>query len=63
MTGDELRAIRARLGWTQQQMAERIGVALNTVSRWELGRMQIKESAARLIELLAADASRKRKRR
>ena len=59
MTGQELRAIRKRLGWTQQQLAEATGVALNPVWRWEAGQMGIKESAARLIALIAA-AERKR---
>ncbi len=37
MINDEIRATRQRLGLTQGQLAERFGVALNTVSRWENG--------------------------
>lgn len=35
MTGAELRACRKKLNFTQQQFAEYLGVALNTISRWE----------------------------
>lgn len=49
---DEMRAIRERLGMTQGQMAERLGVALNTVSRWERGVMGMRESALRMARML-----------
>jgi transcriptional regulator with XRE-family HTH domain len=60
MTGDELRRLRRRLGFTQAQLAERVGVTANSVARWERGEMGIRESAARLIRLLAAAESRRR---
>ncbi len=53
MTGSEVRRIRRRLGLTQTQFAKRVGVHLVTVSRWERGEMGIRESAAKLIRLLA----------
>lgn len=53
MTGDEVRRIRKRLGLTQAEFAQRVGVHFVTVSRWEHGRMGVRESAARLIRLLA----------
>ncbi len=37
----ELRARRHRLGLTQAQLAEYLGVATNTVARWERGEMRI----------------------
>ena len=37
MLSDELKQTRQKLGMTQGQLAERLGVALNTVSRWENG--------------------------
>jgi transcriptional regulator with XRE-family HTH domain len=37
MTSKEFRAFRLRLGLTQLQLAERMGVRSNTVWRWEHG--------------------------
>jgi transcriptional regulator with XRE-family HTH domain len=53
MTGEELKAIREELGWTQSQMADELGVTPNTVARWERGEMEIFEPAARLAMILA----------
>jgi len=53
MTGKELSGIRDRLKWTQVQLAEAVGVASNTVARWERGEMAIPEPAARLIKILS----------
>ena len=33
----DIKAIRAKLGLTQQEFAYRLGVALPTVARWEAG--------------------------
>lgn len=35
MTGSELRAYRKKLNFTQKELADRLGLANNTVSRWE----------------------------
>ena len=50
MVGKELRAIRARLRLTQVELAELVGVASNTVARWERGEMAMRERRARLIQ-------------
>lgn len=34
---DRVKAIRTRLGLSQQGLAERLGVSLNSVNRWERG--------------------------
>jgi len=52
MKGDELRQIRDRLGWTQTEMAVRLGVTRNTVARWERDEVTIREPMARLIKLV-----------
>jgi transcriptional regulator with XRE-family HTH domain len=37
MSPEEIKTRRNKLGLTQGELAERLGVAVNTVSRWELG--------------------------
>ena len=51
-----LRAIRASLDLTQQQLAERLGVAFATVNRWEGGATRPQKAAREAIAALAADA-------
>jgi transcriptional regulator with XRE-family HTH domain len=52
MSGKEIRSIRTRLGLTQAQLAEKLGVTRISVTRWEAGQMNIRESAARLLRML-----------
>lgn len=52
MSGKTLRRLREAAGLTQGQLAKKLGVALNTVSRWELGQMKIAQRSERLIELV-----------
>ena len=40
-----LRTDREILGWTQKHLAEQIGVAPNTVARWERGELPISKLA------------------
>lgn len=37
MTPNQLRALRATLGLTQHDLADKLGVRMMTVSRWERG--------------------------
>jgi DNA-binding transcriptional regulator YiaG len=60
MTARQVREIRDRFGETQEQFAKRLGVARNTVSRWELGTLGIRGSAVLLLKLLAPKAARRR---
>jgi transcriptional regulator with XRE-family HTH domain len=53
MTGKEFRQVRKALGDTQRAFAKRVGVAMNTVSRWEGGTVRVGSTAAILIRLLA----------
>ena len=48
MKGKQLRAIREHLGLTQTEMAEKIGVSMNTIARWERDEVVINETAAKL---------------
>ena len=38
--GHMVRAFRLRVGFTEEELAHALGVALSTVSRWETGRMK-----------------------
>ena len=45
MTGAEIRTAREARGWTQLELAQAIGVAFETVSRWEKGRMRLRRTS------------------
>ena len=55
MTREELKALRARLGLTQDELAEKVGVARNTINRWEMGIRRIPEPVARLMDYLTKE--------
>ena len=63
MTGEELRQIRKRLGLTQVQLAEQIGVTSTTLARWERSEVGIGEPVARLVRFVASSAPKTRRRR
>ncbi len=56
MKGQELRRLRLRMGLTQKQLGAEVGVAENTIARWERGEMKINEPAAKLMTILAKGA-------
>ena len=56
MRGKELQKIRTRLKWTQVELAEAVGIASNTLARYERDEISIPEPTARLIKTIAADA-------
>ena len=35
---ENIKELRERLGWTQQQLADELGVNRNTINRWEMGK-------------------------
>lgn len=49
--GSSLRSLRKRAGLSQAALAARLGVAPNTVARWERGERAISEPIARLVIL------------
>ena len=51
-----LRAIRARLDLTQEQLAERLGVSFASINRWEGGTNMPQKAAQEAIAALAAEA-------
>jgi len=52
MTAAEIARIRARMGLTQTQFAELLGVAASTVSRWER-LAKVDPMQARILEVIA----------
>ncbi len=60
--GVEVRRIRKLMGLTQAQLAEQLGVAENSVARWEREEMGIRPMAERLLRLLAASRKPKGRR-
>ena len=51
-----LRAIRARLDLTQEQLAERLGVSFASINRWEGGAIKPQKAAQEAIAALAIEA-------
>jgi len=60
MEGKRLRAIRKQLSWTQVQLAKAVGVAPNSVARWERDEVGISEPIARLVHSIVAREKAKR---
>ena len=56
MTPAYLRRLRRRLRLTQAELAALLGVAKNTVARWERGELGMQPSTERLILLVEQDA-------
>jgi len=54
VTPNNLRRLRNQLGLSQAAFAALIGVASNTVARWERGELGMRPTTARLIEMIAA---------
>lgn len=61
MKPKDLKRIRQKLGLTQKELAERLGVTLVTVGRWEAGMRKISEPVAKLVKMIEADRRKRRK--
>ncbi len=56
MTPKDIKRLRERLGMTQEQFAERLGVARETVARWEIGANAPRGLSLKALKELAAKA-------
>ena len=54
MTPAEILATRKRKGWSQQALADALGVSVRTVKHWEAGTRNISTPAEKLLKLLTA---------
>lgn len=57
-TADEMKAARVALGMTQGAMAERLGVHLISVCRWEKGRRQFSRHIGMTVALMVQEKAR-----
>lgn len=53
MTGDDLRAQRTEMGFTQAQIADALGMHVNTVACMERGEKPISRRTVAALEMLA----------
>lgn len=52
----DVRALRRRLGLSQQEMARELGMRQQTVSEWETGQYRPRGASARLLSIIAEGA-------
>lgn len=55
MTAKQIKALRTALGLTQVAFADRIGVAWNTVARWERDEVHPKGLSVKALKALALE--------
>jgi DNA-binding transcriptional regulator YiaG len=56
MTATDLRTLRARLGLTQAQLAEALGVSVRAIENWEQGLRRIPMIAVKWLPHLTQEA-------
>jgi putative transcriptional regulator len=54
MSGDEIKAMRNRLGLSQAKFAERFALNLETLKGWEAARFKPDQAACVLLEVIAS---------
>jgi len=60
---EALKVCRQRMGVTQEELADLLGVAGNTVQRWEIAQREIPEMALRLLKFVEAEQRERAERR
>lgn len=56
MTKDQFKIIRARLGLTQSQLAEKLGVSSKAVQSWEQGWRPVPGPVEKLMEIFSKES-------
>ena len=62
MKPSDIKGLRQGLGLSQGRFAALVGVASNTVARWERGELGMRPTTARLIEMIAAQLKKRKKK-
>jgi putative transcriptional regulator len=57
----DVKAIRLKLGFTQEDLARKLGLALSTVSKWEQGIFSPSRLAREKIEKVLKEEGKKKK--
>ncbi|MDX1521892.1 MAG: helix-turn-helix transcriptional regulator [Anaerolineae bacterium] len=52
-TAEQIKGLREHAGWSQQELAKRLGVRQQTVSDWELGLHVSRPSMGKLLQMVA----------
>lgn len=52
---EKIKCCRNSKGWTQEYLARQLGVSLNTVQRWELGKTKPSPLAAEKLQNILGD--------
>lgn len=52
MDPEKIIALREKLGITQRELAEKLGITVHAVRKWEQGKRQIKGAALKLLQEL-----------
>ena len=55
---ESVRALRERLGLTQRELADELGVRQQTVSEWETGMYRPRGASARMLRVVAERTAR-----
>lgn len=54
---EQLKFIRKKRGWSQEELARNLGVSLNTVQRWEMGKNRPSRMAIEKLKPLLGETS------
>ena len=54
LVGEEIRFVRKYLGWSAADFAAHMGARLETISRWENGKLTMSPQADRLLRMMVA---------
>ena len=60
MEPEKIKALRGKLGLSQTKFAALVGVAANTVARWERGELGLSGTSAKLLDKLAHERAIRR---
>ena len=55
-TADLIKAFREQMGWTQTELADKLGMRQQTISEWETGLYEPKRSTSKFLTMFAEQA-------